>query len=273
MSIPAELLFILDDAPLPAPHRALGAGSVAPGLVAVGPPPTLARLEQAYAQATFPCYGARELPLWWCPDPRMVLDVQALRVTRSLRQRLRATRVMQSGEYPPASGWAISASRCFDAVMAACASTPRRGQKGDSGVWILPELRRSYGQWHRLGRAHSVEVWCDGVLAGGLYGVNLGAVFFGESMFSWRSDASKIALAALVAWCQRIGIPMIDCQMHSAHLESLGARQVPLDTLLRALPPAAVCEHPDHPAHVWRPDAVWPADLLDGLAHPATPLT
>jgi leucyl/phenylalanyl-tRNA--protein transferase len=112
----------------------------------------------------------------------------------------------------------------FPAVIAACADMPRGGQHG---TWIVDEVQSAYTDWHRLGRAHSVETWIDGRLVGGLYGVGIGRMFFGESMFSHRTDASKIALAALVAFCRAHGITLIDCQQHTGHLASFGARQIP----------------------------------------------
>ena len=125
-------------------------------------------------------------------------------------------------------------------VIGACAQVPREGQHG---TWIVPAMVRAYSEWHDEGRVHSFETWIDGELAGGLYGVGIGRMFFGESMFSWRTDASKIALAALVAFCRAHGIALIDCQQHTGHLASFGAREIPRAAFERHLA-AALAETP-----------------------------
>ncbi len=206
------------EAPFPATSTALGPDSDAPGLLAAGADLSPARLTQAYRQGIFPWFSPGQPVLWWTTDPRMVLPVDAFKVSRSLRkaiQRFRRT-----------PGCEIRVDHAFDRVTQACASTPRDGQNGS---WIVPEMRHVYGQWHRMGVAHSFETWVDGELVGGLYGVNLGRMFYGESMFAWRTDASKIALAALVCFCRAHGIALIDCQQQTNHLASLGARPIPRD--------------------------------------------
>jgi leucyl/phenylalanyl-tRNA---protein transferase len=204
-----------DDAPFPPTSQAFGPDSEAPGLLAAGGPLSLARLEAAYRRGIFPWYSEGQPVLWWAPDPRMVLPVAEFKISRSLRKTLQ--RFMRS------PGCDVRFDSAFDRVMGACAGTPREGQPG---TWILPPLQRAYSAWHREGAVHSVETWVDGQLVGGLYGVGIGRMFFGESMFSHASDASKIALAALVAFCRAHGIALIDCQQNTEHLASLGAREI-----------------------------------------------
>lgn len=208
----------LEDASLafPDPSLALGHGSAAPGLLAAGGTLTPQRLEAAYRLGIFPWYSEGQPVLWWCPDPRMVLKTADLRLSHSLRKTLRRFARDEHAE--------VRIDSAMAQVLDHCAGTPRDGQ---DGTWITPEIRAAYLAWHRMGRAHSFETWIDGQLVGGLYGVNLGRMFYGESMFSLRTDASKIALAALVAFCRRHRIEWIDCQQHTSHLESMGAAEVP----------------------------------------------
>ena len=205
----------IDDEPLPPTQQALDADSDAPGLLAVGGQLTPQRLEQAYRQGVFPWFSAGQPVLWWSPDPRMVLPVAQFKLSKSLAKTLR--RFVRD----PACEVRIDSA--FAQVIDACARTPRDGQ---AGTWIVPPMVAAYSAWHRSGRVHSFETWVDGRLAGGLYGVAIGRMFFGESMFAWASDASKIALAALVAFCRTHGITLIDCQQNTAHLASLGAHEV-----------------------------------------------
>jgi leucyl/phenylalanyl-tRNA--protein transferase len=204
-----------DSHPFPPTSQALGPDSDAPGLLAAGGRLSVERLEQAYRRGIFPWYSPGQPVLWWSPDPRMVLPVAEFRLHRSLRKTLRS--------FLAASGCEIRIDSAFERVIAACADTPRDGQRG---TWIVPALRRAYTQWHRAGAVHSVETWVDGRLVGGLYGVGIGRMFFGESMFAQARDASKLALAALVAFCRAQGIALIDCQQATPHLESLGARTI-----------------------------------------------
>jgi len=205
-----------DDQPLPPSALALPADSDAPGLLAVGGRLTLQRLRQAYRQGAFPWFSEGQPVLWWAPDPRMVLPVAEFKLHRSLRKTLQ--------KFVRTPGCEVRIDTAFDAVISACAGTPREGQ---DGTWILPQMIEAYRAWHRAGAVHSVETWVDGRLVGGLYGVNLGRMFFGESMFAHRTDASKIALAALVCFCRAHEIPLIDCQQNTRHLASVGAREVP----------------------------------------------
>ncbi len=168
------------------------------------------RLLAAYSRGIFPWYDETQPILWWSPDPRAVLFTDALHVSRSLR---RASRRLQLS---------ITVDRAFEQVIAACAEPRGPGE----GTWITPEMRRAYCRLHRLGDAHSVECWQDGNLVGGLYGVAIGRVFFGESMFSRISQASKLALVELVAGLRLWGFPLVDCQQDTEHLRSLGARTI-----------------------------------------------
>lgn len=188
----------------------------APGLLAASEHLSLERLRTAYAKGIFPWYSAGQPVLWWTPDPRMVLPVQSLRLSSSLRKQLR--RFIRN----PLCEIRIDSD--FEAVIAGCAQRPGSPRHN---TWIVSEMAQAYTAWHRAGQVHSVETWINGELVGGLYCVNLGRMVFGESMFSRRTDASKIALAALVAWCISHDITLIDCQQHTAHLASLGAREVP----------------------------------------------
>lgn len=203
------------DDPLPGTALALSHASDAPGLVAAGGDLSPRRLTEAYLKGIFPWYSAGQPVLWWSPDPRMVLFTDEFKLSRSLRKSV--TRFAAS------SNCELRIDSAFREVISACARTPRGGQ---DGTWITPELIEAYCQWHALGQAHSFETWIDGALVGGLYGVSFGRMFFGESMFSHRVDTSKIALAALVCFCREFGVPMIDCQQHTAHLGSLGAREL-----------------------------------------------
>ena len=210
------LTWIDEHLPLPPTAAALGPDTDMPGLLAAGGRVTPARLEEAYRRGVFPWFSPGQPALWWSPDPRMVLPVQRFVVSPSLRKTLR--RFIRS------PGHEVRIDQGFRAVIEACAQAPRAGQ---AGTWIVPEIIDAYCAWHAMGRAHSVETWVDGELVGGLYGVGIGRMFFGESMFARRTDASKIALAALVAFCRHHGITLIDCQQHTRHLASFGAVELP----------------------------------------------
>ena len=188
------------------------------GPIAVGGDLRPERLLLAYSMGIFPWQGD---PLHWhSPDPRMVLLAEDLLVTRSLAKTLRQGRFF------------LTADRAFREVMVACATVPRPGQ---DGTWITPGMIESYGELHRRGLAHSVEAWEDGRLAGGLYGISLGAAFFGESMFSRARDASKAAFVTLVRQLARWRIPLVDCQVYTPHLASFGATEWPRREFLAAL--------------------------------------
>ncbi len=212
-----------DDA-LPEAREALGPTSEAPGLVAAGGGLGVQRLAEAYGKGIFPWYSRGQPVLWWSPDPRMVLLPEEFKLSRSLRKTVRHFSRTQSCD--------LRIDHDFRAVITACATTPRGGE---TGTWIVPEMIEAYCAWHRAGRAHSFETWIDGELAGGLYGVSLGRMFFGESMFAHRTDASKIALAALIAFCRSHGIETIDCQQRTSHLASFGGRELPRPRFLARL--------------------------------------
>jgi leucyl/phenylalanyl-tRNA--protein transferase len=181
------------------------------GLLAVGGDLSPRRLLEAYRQGIFPWYSEEEPILWWSPDPRFILFPEELNVSRSMRQFLKKD-VIQ-----------ITYDRAFPAVIAAC-QKPRPQRES---TWITPEMQTAYIQLHEAGFAHSVEVWQAGVLVGGLYGVSLGRCFFGESMFSRISNASKAALIDLVRRLGNLEFSLVDCQVYTAHLESLGAHHIP----------------------------------------------
>jgi leucyl/phenylalanyl-tRNA--protein transferase len=206
------------------------------GLLAIGGDLTVARLLDAYRQGIFPWYGQGQPILWWSPDPRLVLFPDALRISRSLRKTLRRRR------------FEVTMDRDFAAVISACAG-PRAGK---DGTWITRAMQTAYIRLHQSGHAHSVECRLDGELAGGLYGVAIGRVFFGESMFARTSDASKVAFVWLVRQLQRWGFRLIDCQIHTRHLASLGARDLPRRQFSRML--AEDCRLTPPPAWVFDPD-------------------
>jgi leucyl/phenylalanyl-tRNA--protein transferase len=189
------------------------------GLLAVGGDLSVPRLLAAYRRGIFPWFSAGDPLLWWSPDPRMVLYPAEFKVSRSLGKKLRQGRYM------------LRVDEDFEAVLAGCAA-PRNGE---TGTWIVPAMATAYAALHRAGHAHSVAVWMEGELAGGLYGVAIGRAFFGESMFARQTDASKIALAHLARQLGQWGYGLIDCQMSTPHLGSLGARTIPRREFTAAL--------------------------------------
>ncbi|MEF8703799.1 MAG: leucyl/phenylalanyl-tRNA--protein transferase [Candidatus Accumulibacter sp. UW26] len=220
-------------APFPPLERALREPN---GLLCAGGDLSAQRLIDAYQRGIFPWYASGEPILWWSPDPRMVLFPGEFRIARSLRRRLRAGR------------FEVRLDSDFLAVMRACAEVPRAAQEG---TWITREMLRAYWELHRIGIAHSVETWVEGKLVGGLYGLALGGMFYGESMFSRVSDASKIAAAHLARYLGEEGFGMIDCQMNTAHLASLGAREIDRDVFIARLRALL--------AQAWQPGK-WPTD-------------
>ena len=205
------MIFLLDDEPgSPFPDVSL-AEREPNGLLAVGGDLSPQRLINAYVQGIFPWFSEGEPILWWSPDPRTVLFPEQVKVSRSLRKTLRKQQ------------YSVSFDRDFHAVIEACAE-PR---EHSPGTWLLPEMIEAYHTQHELGLAHSVEVWQDETLVGGLYGMAIGGVFFGESMFSRRPDTSKIALVQLSRTLQAWDFKMIDCQVYTQHLASLGAQEIP----------------------------------------------
>jgi leucyl/phenylalanyl-tRNA--protein transferase len=205
------------------------------GLLAAGADLSPERLIDAYERGIFPWFGDDDPLLWWSPDPRMVLQAGELRVSRSLR------RVIRSGRF------VVTMDTAFPDVMAGCAQ--RRPEQ--DGTWITTEMTEAYQRLAALGFAHSVEAWIDGALAGGLYGVAVGRMFFGESMFTRVTDASKVAFVHLVRQLERWNVPLIDCQMSTHHLASLGAREIPRADFVREV--ARLVRQPAVPAP-WRFD-------------------
>lgn len=191
------------------------ANDPAPGLLAGGGALDVPTLLRAYRAGIFPWFSGEDPILWWSPNPRMVLQTAQFKLHPSLRKTLR--RFM----HRPACS--VRFDSAFGQVIASCAQRPRPGQ---SGTWIVPQMMTAYQQLHTAGYAHSVETWVGGQLVGGLYCVAIGKAVFGESMFSLQTDASKIALAALVAFCRAHGMDMIDCQQKTGHLASMGAREM-----------------------------------------------
>jgi leucyl/phenylalanyl-tRNA--protein transferase len=205
------------------------------GLLAIGGDLSPERLLAAYRRGIFPWYSRGQPILWWSPDPRAVLRLTALKVSRSLRKALKR------GDYQ------VRFDTAFDTVIRECA-LPR---KDGLGTWITDEMRNAYLRLHTLGCAHSIEVWQDDQLIGGLYGVSLGKIFFGESMFSRRSDASKIAFVYLVRQLLKWQFALIDCQVYSEHLGSLGAEMLPRDRFVGYL--NNYCDKPGKPG-IWQCD-------------------
>ena len=211
------------------------------GLLAVGGDLLPDRILDAYRRGIFPWGTVDGQPLWYSPDPRMVLFPDEFLLTRSLRKTLRA------------GTFEVRFDSDFPGVMAACASTPRDGQ---DGTWITPEMLHAYTRLHELGWAHSVETYADGVLVGGLYGMAIGRMFYGESMFSRRSDASKVAFAHLIEFLVTHQFGMIDCQMYTDHLASLGGREIPRAEFLVRL---SALTASGSPRTLWSTDPLDPA--------------
>jgi leucyl/phenylalanyl-tRNA--protein transferase len=243
---PPALAVLRPGDPFPPLSQAWPARSPAPGLLAAGGALDVPTLLAAYSSTIFPWFNADEPILWWSTDPRMVLDVQRLRLHRSLRktiQRFRADSACQ-----------IRIDTAFDQVIAACARAERQGQ---SGTWISPQMQTAYRALHQAGHAHSVETWVGRRLVAGLYLVAIGQAVFGESMFTEVSDGSKIALAALVALARQHGLPLIDCQQNTRHLAFMGAAEMPRDAFAREVARLTAL-----PAPRWRFDPVyWDAIL------------
>jgi leucyl/phenylalanyl-tRNA--protein transferase len=228
--------------PFPPVTRALDEPN---GLIAAGGGLSVERLIDGYSRGIFPWFSDGDPVLWWSPNPRMVLATDGLHVSRSLRRRL------QKRDY------GVTLDRAFERVLDGCAA-PRRD---DNGTWLVASMVRAYTRLFRAGYAHSIEVWMGDELIGGLYGVAVGRMFYGESMFSRRTDGSKIALACLCAQLSRWRFPIVDCQMRTAHLASLGARDMPRREFVALV--ARLVTQPGK-AGPWMLDA----DLLDEVAGP-----
>ena len=210
------------------------------GLLAIGGDLSVARLVNAYTQGVFPWYNPDEPILWWCPDPRAVLVPAHFHVSRSLARRLRRR------------DFAVTLDRAFAAVLDACSAPRARGR----GTWLGAEMKQAYLALHQRGHAHSVEVWQHGRLAGGVYGVALGRMFYGESMFSAMDDGSKIAMHFLCRQLAAWNFALLDCQIASSHLATLGATEMPRDRFLAVLQEAVAQAGPGR----WQFDIDVPAD-------------
>lgn len=242
------------DTPFPDVSKALTVE--APGLLAAGADLSPPRLLQAYRSGIFPWFSEGQPILWWSTDPRMVLYTADFKVSDSLAKTLRKVeRSRLDG-----GRWNVRFDSAFTDVMRACAAPRRDGP----GTWISDEIIEGYSGLHSLGYAHSSEVWLDGELVGGAYGVCIGRMFYGESMFARVSDASKIALAYLVAFLRQNGVKMVDCQQETGHLASLGAAPIPRKRFLEHLR-AAIAEAP---IDAWQVGAPFAAPSLP----PTTPL-
>lgn len=224
------LTWIEPGRPLPSAARALTDPN---GLLAAGRDLSPRRLLEAYRGGIFPWYTAGQPVLWWSPDPRMVLHLDEFAPSRSLAKTLRRLRRERS--------WRVELDRDFEAVMRECAR-PRPDQ---DGTWITPQIVAAYVGLHRAGHAHSIEVREGDTLIGGLYGVSIGRMFYGESMFARRADASKCALATLVSLLREQEFSVIDCQQATSHLASLGAREIPRDVFLDRIAVLTALAPPD----------------------------
>lgn len=232
--------------PFPPPSDAFGPSHAAPGLLAAGGSLDPDSLYRAYCNGIFPWFSEGQPILWWSTDPRMVLFADEFRLHRSLRKTL--------ARFTADPRCAVRIDSDFDAVIEACSRSPRPGQ---DGTWIVPAMVRAYQRFHAAGFAHSVETWIDGELAGGLYCVGIGQAVFGESMFTRVPDASKIALAALVAFCRHHRIRLVDCQQNTQHLASLGAREIARADFIAQVAAARV-----RPPPRWRFEPVYWRELL-----------
>ncbi len=209
------------------------------GLLAAGADLSPARILAAYRRGIFPWFGAGQPILWWSPDPRMVLYVDEFRVSRSLGKRVRRRE------------FDVRVDTAFGDVIEHCAQAPRRGQLG---TWITPAIIDAYRELHEEGYGHSVEAWRDGELVGGLYGLAIDRMFFGESMFALETDASKVALVGLIGVLRRFGMPVVDCQQETSHLASFGARPIPRRRF---------ATHLTELIHSTEPPAGWPRGPID----------
>lgn len=242
----SDLTWLAPGDPFPSVARTGGAHSIAPGLLAAGGLLDMPTLKSAYSRGIFPWFSEGQPVLWWSPDPRMVLKVDDFRIHRSLRKTLQ--------RFQASTGCEIRFDTDFATVIRNCAQAPRVKQKG---TWILPSMVAAYIDMHEAGLAHSVETWVDGSLVAGLYCVAIGQAVFGESMFTTVPDGSKIALAALVAFCKFHGIAQFDCQQATPHLARMGATPIARMDFLVAMEAAQL-----KPPPIWRFDPLYWNALL-----------
>ncbi|MDT7515891.1 leucyl/phenylalanyl-tRNA--protein transferase [Rhodoferax mekongensis] len=253
MQVPSPTVPWLQPAdPFPSIFDAWGEDTPAPGLLAAGGALDADTLLDAYRHGIFPWFSDGQPTLWWSTNPRMTLHTSEFRLHRSLRKVIKKFRNTPGAE--------IRIDHDFGAIIDACAGVKRAGQ---SGTWIVPEMKAAYMELHRRGHAHSVETWQDGVLIGGLYCVSVGRAIFGESMFARRTDASKIALTALVGMSLAQGVDWIDCQQVTDHLAFMGARPVDRSIFSDYLSDATA-----HPGIEWKFQPLYWDQLLSACANP-----
>ncbi len=243
---PPPLPWLEEGQAFPDTSQAWGTASGAPGLLAGGGNLSVGTLISAYSAGIFPWFSDGQPILWWSPTPRMVLDVAHFKLHRSLKKTIE--------NFRSDAGCEIRIDSSFREVIQSCATSRREGQ---SGTWIVQEMVEAYVALHQAGFAHSVETWVDGRLQGGLYCVSIGQYVFGESMFSRATDASKIALAALVSFCRQYGLAHIDCQQNTKHLHSLGAQEIPRQEFLAQVQKSIGLPRPD-----WKFDALYWQNLI-----------
>ncbi len=237
-----------DDEPFPNVSSALTEADGAAGLLAAGANLSPERLLLAYQNGIFPWFSEGQPILWWSTDPRMVLFIDDFKISVSLKKILKNVhRSMQSN-----GRWRISFDEAFEDVMRACAA-PRNGE---AGTWISEDIIAGYVSLHKQGYGHSAEVWLDGELVGGAYGVSIGNMFYGESMFTRITDASKIALTYLIQFLKTQGVSMIDCQQQTAHLASLGAAPIPRSEFIAHLRQAITAPQ----IKDWKPISIFKVD-------------
>jgi leucyl/phenylalanyl-tRNA---protein transferase len=247
MTSSISIPWISHNHPLPGAQTALRQPHPYAGLIAAGEDLGLMRLKEAYSQGIFPWFSADQPILWWSPDPRMVLQTNQFRLHYSLKKTLKKFKNSQHCE--------IRINSDFKSVIKHCAQQPRHGQ---NGTWIVPQMIDAYNEFHESGFAHSVETWVDNKLVGGLYCINIGACVFGESMFSLQTDASKIALSALICFAMEHQLPWIDCQQNTRHLASLGAAEISREHFLNW-----VNEGNQKPSPTWEFKSIYWQHLLD----------
>lgn len=233
---------MLDDTLFPPVSEALE-----DGLLAAGGDLSPARLINAYRHGIFPWFNKGDPILWWSPDPRLVLWTDKIKISKSLKKTIRTTAIT------------VTLDKAFNEVITACSQPRQEGENPENSTWIHPDMIAAYNRLHQQGHAHSVECWFDGRLVGGLYGVSIGRAFFGESMFSTVTDSSKLALVALCQQFQRWGFPLIDCQVYSGHLASLGAEEMRRSDFIKQLDKFCSETPKRSNTHMWELDSDLPS--------------